>query len=196
VNKRITAILLAAGLSRRMGKINKLLIDFNESTLLLTAVNEIHNSNIGKLIVVVGYEAEQIIPSLPKDIKYVMNTSFENGQTSSIQTGLAEIGYGDSFMICLADMPKLKSNHINQLISFFENIEHSNPIVRPYNNDIPGHPVIFHHSYKDQLLQCVEHDGCKSIIQSNIDKLCKYRTNDNAYFTDIDTHKDLETLVE
>ena len=97
----LNAIVLAAGSSRRMGK-NKLLLPYKGRPLLAYVVGNILAAKLGSVIVVTGHEAELIgeaLKGLP--VKLVHNPRYEEGMTSSIQTGVAAAADGEGYMICL-----------------------------------------------------------------------------------------------
>ncbi len=83
-------ILLAAGLSRRMGEANKLLLPYGNKTILETTVENIIAANIGDIVVVIGHEPEKVRAVLEKypDILIVENKNYAQGMTSSIQAGV------------------------------------------------------------------------------------------------------------
>jgi molybdenum cofactor cytidylyltransferase len=62
--KMLTIIVLAAGLSRRMGKENKLLLPFGETTMLAATLSNILAARVGETLVVVGHEAEEVIKAI------------------------------------------------------------------------------------------------------------------------------------
>ena len=86
----ISAILLAAGQSKRMNGENKLTKKIQDIPLIKHSVKNILSSSIDELIVVLGYQKEIIEKLIGKNkkVKIVFNKNFENGMASSIKTGL------------------------------------------------------------------------------------------------------------
>ena len=86
----ISAILLAAGQSKRMNGVNKLTKEIQGTPLIKLSVKNILASSIDELIVVLGYQKEIIEKIIDKNekVKFVFNKNFENGMTFSIKTGL------------------------------------------------------------------------------------------------------------
>jgi molybdenum cofactor cytidylyltransferase len=68
MTEQLTAIILAAGLSRRMGKENKLLLPFGETTMLATTLSNILTARVGETLVVVGHEAEEVVENLSQQL--------------------------------------------------------------------------------------------------------------------------------
>ena len=94
----VIAIVLAAGLSRRMGEVNKLLLPFGEKTILETTLDNILSSNIEVVLIVIGHEAPQVKKVLDDYLRrdsesrrkffIVENPDYEKGMTTSIQAGV------------------------------------------------------------------------------------------------------------
>ena len=115
----ISAILLAAGESKRMGGENKLLKEINGIPLLNYSIKNILGSSIDELIVILGHEKSLIenIIKKNKKIKFIYNENYKNGISSSIIKGLNHISQNsEAFFICLGDMPNINQNIYNKLI--------------------------------------------------------------------------------
>jgi len=194
--KKLSAIILAAGMSRRMGDENKLLLKHNSKTLLLETIDQISNARaIDQLIIVLGHEAEIIRNHIKgKDVKTIYNHDYKTGQTSSIQTGVKAAGLDtDGYMICLADMPFLKSSDYEALITFW-NLADSNSIVRPFVNNKAGHPVIFNKIYRNDILTESYTEGCRTVIKKHQEQLVYLSSSNEHYLIDIDSPSDKDKL--
>jgi len=86
----ISAILLAAGQSKRMNGENKLIKEIHGIPLIKLSVKNILASSVVELIVVLGYQKEIVEKLIDKNekIKFVFNKDFESGMASSIKAGL------------------------------------------------------------------------------------------------------------
>lgn len=189
------AILLAAGLSNRMGKANKLLLkDQKDIPMICNSLNALQKSNVDKIILVTGFQSEQVLSAVQSfSFTKVHNPNFESGQTSSIQAGVSILPPDcKSFMICLADMPFITSDQYNKiLIHFSAHFDGENPIiVRPTYNNKPGHPVCFSASFKRDILDCKEKEGCRSVLKNNYKNVVELEINGTHFYTDIDTPSD------
>ena len=89
----ISAILLAAGQSKRMNGENKLIKEIDGIPLIKYAIKNILGSAVDELVIVVGHEKEIIenIIDKNKKIKFVYNNDFNSGVASSIKIGLSNI---------------------------------------------------------------------------------------------------------
>ena len=89
----ISAILLAAGQSKRFGNHNKLITKYKNKNLIHSSLTNIVNSNIDNVIVVLGHDQTLIKKKLKKNrkIKLVINKNFRSGMASSIKAGLKKL---------------------------------------------------------------------------------------------------------
>ena len=167
----ITAIVLAAGMSRRMPGANKLLLPFGGVPMVTRVVRAALASRAEEVVVVLGFEAEKIqgvLNELP--VRCTMNERFADGLTTSIQAGVrASAPESRGYMLCLADMPLLTSADLDRLIAVFELRLEKDPkaIVRAAWEGVPGHPVILAATHRTALLRHSESDGCRSLLQGN-----------------------------
>ena len=146
----ISAILLAAGQSKRMKGENKLVKKIHGTPLIKHSVKNILSSSIDELIIVLGYQKEIIEKLINKNekIKFVFNKDFESGMSSSIKVGLNYMSKDtQAFFICLGDMPMINSDIYNQLIKS----RNQKDILVPTYNSQQGNPVLFNKSMKKKL---------------------------------------------
>ncbi len=181
----ISGILLAAGNSIRMGEENKLLLPVQGQALFLKLIQAMEGSKLDELIVVLGHDYKKMIEMCKSSrLKLGINGNHLEGQTSSIKAGMQLLNpTTDAVMICLCDMPLITSDHLDQLIQDFE----GGTILRPMQGKRPGNPSIFSKEFFPEIMDCVDNDGCKSVLSGNIDKVRHFETPDTAFFVDIDT---------
>lgn len=193
---KISAILLAAGLSERMGGPNKMLLDIGDFKLVQLTYANLQASDADRLIVVTGRDSGEVTALFPNDQEVVFNSVYQQGMTSSIQAGVTEAADADAYMICLGDMIWLKKAHYNALIDKAKEALIINPqaIVMPLVNGRPGNPVIFSRQYRAAILNHRQANGCKGIVQQNRQHLVYLETDDQAYLNDIDTPEDFDAL--
>jgi len=116
----ISAIILAAGESKRMGKL-KQLIPFGRSTILEETVNNLLNSKVSEVIVVLGSRADEVTEKIArKPVKTVVNQDYQQGMSTSVIAGLRLIDSKvRAVMFALGDQPLINSQAINRLIEEF-----------------------------------------------------------------------------
>lgn len=196
----ISAILLAAGESRRMGERNKLLLPFKQKTIIEHIAETLHHSDAGEVIVVVGHQAEKVRKALPlENLIIVENPHFQDGLTTSIHAGIqAAAAHSDGFMICLSDLPFIEANEFNHLINQFQNALRKFPqqIQVPVFQGKRGNPVIFSAYYRNEILEHKEQMGCKGIVRQNREQVLEVEMTLNHILMDIDTAEDYHEALQ
>ena len=189
----ISAILLAAGKSKRMNGENKLIKEIQGIPLIKHSVKNILFSSIDELIVVLGYQKEIIEKLIDKNekIKFVFNKNFESGMASSIKTGLNNLSKKtEAFFICLGDMPMVSHDIYNQLIKSKDNKE----IIVPTYKGQQGNPVLFNKSMKEKIIAITGDVGAKKILELNKDKILNLEINDQSITKSLNTQDDFSSL--
>ena len=189
----ISAILLAAGQSKRMNGENKLTKEIQGIPLIKLSVKNILASSINELIVVLGHQKEIIEKLIDKNekIQFVFNKDFESGMASSIKTGLDNLSEKtESFFICLGDMPMVSHDIYNQLIKSKDNKE----IIVPTYKGQQGNPVLFNKSMKEKIMNITGDNGAKKILELNKDKILNLEINDQSITKSFDTQNDFNSL--
>jgi molybdenum cofactor cytidylyltransferase len=196
MNFTLTTVVLAAGLSRRMGAENKLLLPFGKATILETTLANITAADMGETLVVVGHESAEIravlsqnAPFFTQNIKILTNNHYEKGMTTSIQTGIAAAGQESrGYMICLSDMPFIGSSDYQFLRNTFFDILATDPqaIVQPTFEGKRGNPTILSRFYQKDILDLTFTEGCKPIVQANAAHVYLVEMPTDAVLRDID----------
>ena len=116
----ISAIVLAAGESKRMGQ-TKQLLDWEGRTILQRVLENLSRSRVDEVILVLGHEAERILQTLDtRKVKVVINKNYKEGMITSIQQGLINLNDKvEAFFIVLADQPAVGPEIFDRLISEF-----------------------------------------------------------------------------
>ncbi len=164
-------------------------------TIFERSLKSITEADFSEIIVVVGKEAEKIESLIQKEdrLKIVMNSTFEQGMTSSIQAGIAE-AKGDVYVICLADMPFLTTADYSQLMNRFREENGKNILVPLYNGQ-KGNPVFFASDYQKEILEHTDPNGCSQLVKRNSEKVDFFETNNLRFNLDIDTQTDLDKFT-
>ena len=190
----ITAILLAAGQSKRLFNQNKLIKNYKGKPLINHAVQSIIKSKIEKLIIVLGFEYLKVKKKINKNkkIKFVINHNYTRGIASSIKCGLKKISNkSDGFIIVQADMPEIGKNILNKL--YKEIKTNKKEIFVPRKNNKIGNPIGFKLSMVNQLKKISGNRGAKFIIKRNKSKIKYIRAKSLGIFRDIDLNKDFNS---
>lgn len=195
----VEAIVLAAGLSSRMGEENKLLLPFQGRAILQHTVDALLDAPIDRVIVVTGHEQEKIRSLLvDHKVHFIHNENYQKGQLTSIQKGLSQLSKTcTAFLICLSDMPLLTGLDYNALFDTYKKSDISKPVVVPHNGERAGNPKLFHINYKEEILSLdtSKHQGAKGILKKNKENVLYYPTNHSGFFLDIDTPSAYQELL-
>ena len=196
----ISALILAAGESRRMGKQNKLLLPIGGEALLVKLVASVCASDVGQVLVVIGHEAEKIRRELNEfPLNFVYNPNFSEGMTTSIKYGVKEISNEcDGLLICLGDMPFINTSEINKLIHAYvkNRIKGKGLIVVPVFKRQRGNPVLFSIEFRNDILKHKKVSGCKEVIMKNSDSVMEIEMDDEKMLLDVDTMEDYQSVSD
>ncbi len=182
----ISAVILAAGESKRLGR-PKQLVALGETTVLERTVANFLGSGVGEVIVVLGHRAGEIAGRIAgSPVTVAINPAYRQGMSTSIIAGMKLIGdEAPGIMLALADQPFIDSQTINQLLSAFNTGDKG--IVIPVYQGRRGHPVIFAARYRDELLRLEGDIGGREIIRCHPDDVLEVAVGCEGVLVDIDT---------
>lgn len=187
----IAAIVLGAGLSRRMGEA-KLLLDLAGKPVIRRTVESLVGQ-VEDIVVVAGHEAHQLqtaLEGLP--VRFTRNPRPEAGQGSSIATGVSALRpETEAALIVLGDQPGLPDSLIGRLIDRFR--DSGKPIVVPVYRDGPGNPVLFGRLVFGELAALTGDGGGKALVHAQPER-AERLVLDCPMPPDIDTPQDYARL--
>lgn len=195
-SNQVSAIVLAAGSSLRMNGPNKLLLTYKGKTFIESVVDNLLESKVKEIIVVVGFEKEKVRTVLQnREVIIVENLNHLNGMTSGIIAGVS-VAEGIGYIICLSDMVKLLADDYNQLIHVFETNHRKNSkcIIVPQFKGNWGNPVIFSSHYKNDILNNSITEGCKNIVMKNNQQISLVDFLNDNIMIDVDSPEDYSKL--
>jgi len=191
----ISAILLAAGESKRL-RMPKLLLPFGKSTILEQTIDNLLNSRVDEVIVVLGYRAEEMMRKLAnRPVKIAINPNYHQGMSTSIVKGLSLVNNrAQTIMVALADQPLINSQTINRLIE--ESLGYDKGIVIPTYQAERGHPIIFASKYKEELLGLKGDIGGRQTIKEHPNDTLEVIADSKAITMDVNTINDYYTHLK
>ena len=190
----ITAILLAAGQSKRLKNENKLIKLFKKKLLINHILSSLIKSKVNKIIIVLGFEHLKVKKKLlkSKKIKFVINKNYKKGISSSIKTGLRSLSKENKgFLIVQADMPSISKTTINKIILSINNS--SQEIFLPRFKNRIGNPIGFKKSMIKNINKIKGDRGAKNIIKKNSKKIKFVNINSKSILTNFNTKKDFSS---
>ncbi len=195
----ISSILLAAGQSLRMKGGNKLTKEINGIPLIKYAIKNILGSAVDELVIVVGHEKEVIEKIIEKNkkIRFIYNSNFADGISSSIKIGLENISKkSEAFFISLGDMPDVNQNIYNKLIKTRYNYNKKlktnfkKEIFIPTFENEKGNPILFSKHMREKIMQIKGDNGAKELIELNKDKTLNVPLKSRGVTLDFDEQED------
>jgi molybdenum cofactor cytidylyltransferase len=190
---RIAALVLAAGLSSRMGS-NKLLQDWRGKPLLRWTVEAALNSAANPVIVVTGNEAAKIETALRGlDVRFAHNNDFCSGLSSSLKTGIAAVpDSADGAIVLLGDMPEIDPSLIDRMIAAFSPAD-NRAICVAIHEHCRGNPVLWSRAFFPDIAALSGDEGAKRLLSQHEELVCDIEA-DSGVLRDIDTPEALEAL--
>jgi molybdenum cofactor cytidylyltransferase len=162
--ERIASVVLAAGVSSRMGR-NKLFIELGGRSMLRRVATTAVEAGLDPLLVVVGHERERVQAELA-DLPHtaVFNADYASGMNTSLRAGFRAISdEHDGAIVLLADMPFVTTAMVRTLADRFR--EGEEPLVVSTYGEVVAPPILYGRSLFDEL-RALEGDGCgKGIIK-------------------------------
>jgi len=185
----IWAIILAAGESKRMGK-PKLLLPFGEKTIIETVIDNVIQSKVEKILVVLGSNWKKIkkkIKNLP--LKIIVNSNFTKGMLSSVQCGFQTLPKNtQAVLVVLGDQPAVSSAIIDKIIDAFKRIKKG--IVLPVYKNNRGHPVLIDMKYRDEVENLSPDVGLRDLVYNHPEDILEVEVETPGILGDIDDMED------
>ena len=192
----ISAILLAAGQSKRIRGENKLLKKYKGKILINHILKSLIKSKANKIIIVLGYEDRKIkkIALKSKKIIFVFNSNYARGISTSIKCGIKKISKKNiGFLITHADMPLVSKTILNALCSALKN-KNEEIFIPVYKKRI-GNPLAFKYSMIKSLKRIKGDRGAKKLIRSNKSKIKLMKMKSKSILIDFDQLKDFPSTT-
>jgi len=185
----ICAIVLAAGLSSRMG-VQKLLLPFGGKTVIGHIVDQLLASTIGDVHVVVGHQAGRISRELSgRAISIVKNPNYKSGMLSSVRCGLKNLPEKcKAVMVVLGDQPSITTELIDQMLKSFAATEKN--ILVPLYKSKRGHPIMFSRLYRDEVMAHYANVGLRGLLHNHPEDVFELTVSTASVLWDMDFPED------
>jgi molybdenum cofactor cytidylyltransferase len=183
----ITAVVLAAGASTRMGT-HKLLLPLGGEALVRRTVRQVSGASFDEVLVIVGHEHERVVAALQDlNVRHAVNVQYESGMGSSFRVAVESMPESAAAMFALADQPLLDAGEYRRLLDAYRTPGAG--IVSVRYGEITAPPHLFDRRYFPELAR-LEH-GARPVLQRHRDD------THILYFSqelllDIDTPEDYE----
>jgi molybdenum cofactor cytidylyltransferase len=185
----ISAVILAAGASTRMGT-QKLLLPVGGEPLVRRTVRQICDAGFDDVLVVVGHEWERTLAALDGlAIRHAVNAEYASGMGSSFRTAVSHLGESTAAMFALADQPFVTTNEYRTLLDTCR--RQAPAIISVRYGDVMAPPHLFQQEFFPELAQ-LQH-GARSLLERHRDRATVLRFAPDLLM-DIDTPEDYELV--
>jgi molybdenum cofactor cytidylyltransferase len=191
---RFGAIVLAAGLSSRMGGPNKLLQGYRGLPLLEHALKAVESLGVADCVAVTGRDCETISAlAASYAVRTVHNPNYADGLGSSIAAGICALDRSIAgVFIALGDMPGVVPKDYQLLSRAFK----TGAIMVPVFDLRRGHPVLFCTSYIPELSVLSGDEGARSLLGRHANAVIEVGTGNAGILRDLDLPEDFEEAVQ
>ncbi|MBV8047200.1 MAG: NTP transferase domain-containing protein [Paludibacterium sp.] len=194
--RRVTAIVLAAGFSRRMGSF-KPLLPLGGATVLATVTQHLRAAGVTDISVVTGYHAEPLAAACARlGVRAVHNPDFEHGMFSSIAAGVAaQQADADACLLLPVDIPLVRPATLRQLLRYAE--PPGAKIVYPAFLGQRGHPPRIHRDLFGAILEGerrASRQGLRAVLAEHEAHAVNLPVYDQRILLDMDTPEDYQRL--
>ncbi len=188
----ISAVVLAAGASRRMGQ-PKMLLPWGNTVVIQKVVSTVLDGGVSLPVIVTGRSAEELKRAIrSQPVIWVHNPDYETTEMlQSLQMGLRSLPEGaTAFLIVLGDQPQIETGVIRQITAEFET--HHPAIIIPSYQFRRGHPWLVSRDLLPELLEMPEGATLRQFLNAHSGTITYLNVENPAVLMDLDTPADYE----
>lgn len=190
VHKRVTAVVLAAGASNRMGQ-TKQLLPWDDTTVLGRVLRNVKETAVHDCLVVTGHDAENVASvAAAEGQPTVFNPQFAFGDMlSSLQTAVRHLPEDtEAILVILADQPFVEAPTMNLLLEAYW--QRQGEIIAPIYNGQRGNPVLIGRPFFQELLALPYNSAPRELLQRHSDLVHLVPVGTNTILRDLDRMED------
>jgi CTP:molybdopterin cytidylyltransferase MocA len=195
IQNKISAIILAAGFSERMGKFKPLLKIGNE-TVLERATSPFRAVGMKDIRVVTGFRASDLKTVIKRlNIQEVFNQHYQKGMFSSVQAGVKSLApEQEAFFILPVDIPLVRAQTIRDLIMSYQ--QGKGTVHYPVFEKMRGHPPLISTEYARQIEHWQGEGGLRSLLNLYKNRAVEVPVADAFIRLDMDSPSDYKKIVD
>ena len=173
----------------------KMLLPYNDMTVIEQVVNNLLDADIDRVVVVLGANREDIMKvTRSYDVFHCYNEDYKGGMLSSVKCGFFSLPQGcTGALIMPGDQPMTGPGEINRVIRTF--LESGKGLVMAAHNGKRGHPLIVDMKYADEVLTLPEDEGLRALAARHPEDVLESDTDDSSVLRDIDTQEDYINVI-
>lgn len=187
----IAAVVLAAGLSSRMGKFKLLLPWLDDKPIIEHVISKLIDYPLKHIVVVTGNRADEIRKALIDfEVIFAHNPDFAEGEIlSSLKVGLQNMPEtADAVLVVPGDLPRVPITILQAVIDAYD----VDSIIVPNHAEKNGHPVMFPRHFWKEILALAPHQAPRAILKANPDAVRRIAVDSDGILADIDTPDDYQ----
>jgi molybdenum cofactor cytidylyltransferase len=183
----ISAVVLAAGASSRMGS-QKLLLPLGGEPIVRRTVRQICDAGFDEVLVVVGHQHEHVLASLAGlPIRTAINPDYQTGMGSSFRTAVEHLSTSSAAMFALADQPFVTTREYRAVLDAYR--RQAPLLVSVRYGDVTAPPHLFARALFPEL--AVLTHGARSVLERHAAETVVLQFPPDLLM-DIDTPEDYE----
>jgi molybdenum cofactor cytidylyltransferase len=189
-DKGVAAIVVAAGLSTRMGR-PKPLLQYGDHTVIEQIVSVLESSPLDDLVVVTGHERQAVEDRLAAwATRTVFNPRYREGEMlSSVQCGLAALESNtDAALIALCDQPQIQAVVVHAIVEAYR--AGQGALIIPSFEMRRGHPILIGRRYWPEVLALHADETLRSVINGHAEEIAYVEVDTDSVVRDMDTPAD------
>jgi len=192
MDRPISAVLLAAGLSRRMGR-PKQLLSLGGRPAIVRCLENISGAMIDDIVVVVGTNADDIVAAIDAlPVTIARNKDPESDMSQSLRVGLAKVSpVASGVFVCLADQPMVRSETLIRMCLC--HLEKPGMIIIPVFHGEKGHPPLLP---KEIIAEIDVVPTLRDLIERHSGIVYHLEMADKGIVIDMDTWEDYQGMIE
>jgi molybdenum cofactor cytidylyltransferase len=182
----IAAIVLAAGLSKRMGRF-KLLLPWGERTVIGQVVAALESARFSQIVVVTGHRAGEVEAALAGTAaRMAFNPDYASGEMlSSIQAGLRAVGECvEAALLCLGDQPQIETATVQAVLAAGQESEWERIVIPSYRMR-GGHPILLPAWLWPEIIACA--GTLRDVMAAHRDQTHYVAVDTPTVLADLDT---------
>jgi len=186
----ISAIVLAAGQSTRMGEY-KMLLPWGQTSVIGHVVSTLLEAGVNDVYAVTGGHQIELKEALKENkIKYLYNQDFENGEMlTSVQVGLNGLGDEcDAALIVLGDQPQIESRVVREIVESYLSTHHK--IIVPSYKMHRGHPWLIEKLFWKDILNLLPPQTLRNFLNMHYEVIDYLNVETPSVLQDLDTKND------
>jgi xanthine dehydrogenase accessory factor len=187
------AVVLAAGVSSRMGR-PKPLVLVGGHRMLARSIESLHAAGISRIVVVLGDHADEVRRGIDlSGVTVVENPAYQEGMSSSLRVGVRATDPGvKNVMIVLSDQPFVAPATLRSLAARSQ--EEDGSIFVPTYRGVRGNPVVFDRRLAPELDGISGDVGCRGLFPAHAAEIREVPVSDAGILVDIDTEAEWSAI--